>query len=232
MGKRIENAKKLVDENKLYALNDAISFFLKEYTNKSKAKFDETVEFVIKLGVDARQSDQTVRGAVTMPHGLGKEKRVVFIVDEKRAKDAKDAGADEVGGEDLIEKIKGGFLDFDACLSTPAMMPKVASIARLLGPKGLMPNPKLGTVSDDIAVAVKNIKQGQVEFRCEKNGIVHAGIGKMGFDKEKIKENLLTLYDAILVAKPSKSKGTYIKAAFLSSTQGPSLKLDLKTFVN
>jgi large subunit ribosomal protein L1 len=112
------------------------------------------------------------------------------------------------------------------------MMPKVASIARLLGPKGLMPNPKLGTVSDDIAVAVKNIKQGQVEFRCEKNGIVHAGIGKMGFDKEKIKENLLTLYDAILVAKPSKSKGTYIKAAFLSSTQGPSLKLDLKTFVN
>ena len=232
MGKRIENAKKLIDTNKYYSLDDAISFFLKDYTEKFKAKFDETIEFILKLGIDVKQSDQMVRGVVTMPHGLGRQKKVVAIVDSKKIQEAKEAGAEEVGGEELIEKIKNGFLDFDACLATPSMMPKIATIAKILGPKGLMPNPKLGTVAENISSAIKNVKSGQIEFRVEKNGIIHAGIAKIGFNKDKIKENIIALYEAILAAKPTKSKGIYILNSFLSVTHGPSLKLDLKTFIN
>ena len=232
MGKRIENAKKLIDVNKHYSLDDAILFFLKEYTGKFKAKFDETIEFVLKLGIDVKQSDQMVRGVLAMPHGLGKKKKVAVIANSEKIQEAKNAGAEEVGGEDLIEKIKGGFLDFDACLATPAMMAKIATIAKILGPKGLMPNPKLGTVSENISGAVKNIKSGQIEFRVDKNGIIHAGIAKIGFSKEKIKANIIALYEAVLGAKPAKSKGVYVLNAFLSSTHGPSLKLDLKTFIN
>ena len=231
MGKRIENAKKAIKNNKLYSLNDAISFFLNEYSKKYTVKFDETIEFISKLGIDAKQSDQMVRGAVAMPNGLGKEKKVVVIIEESRIDEAKKSGAEEVGGEDLIEKIKGGFLDFEACVATPTMMPKISKIGKLLGPKGLMPNPKLGTVSDDVVSAVKSIKKGQVEFRIDKNAIIHAGVAKIGFDEKKIKKNIMKLYNAILAAKPTKSKGIYIKEIFLSCTHGPSLKLDLKSFV-
>jgi large subunit ribosomal protein L1 len=231
MGKRIENAKKLIDKSKNYSLDEAISFFLKDYSEKHSAKFDETIEFIMKLGVDAKQSDQMVRGAVAMPHGLGKEKKVVVIIESSRIKEAQSSGAEEVGSEDLIEKIKGGFFDFDVCVSTPGMMPKVSAIGKLLGPKGLMPNPKLGTVSDDIKSTVQNIKKGQVEFRVDKSGIIHAGIAKLGFEQKKIKENIMELYGAVLSAKPAKSKGMYMKDLFLSTTHGPSIKLDLKSFV-
>jgi len=231
MGKRIENAKKLVDSNAYYTLDDAVKFFLNEYAEKFKVKFDETIEFVLKLGIDPKQSDQMVRGAITMPHGLGKQQKVIAIVDSARVQEAKDAGADEVGSEDLIEKIKGGFLDFDVCIATPSMMPKIAIIGKMLGPKGLMPNPKLGTVSEDVVTAITNVKKGQVEFRAEKNGIIHAGVAKIGFSEHKIKENLMALYNAVLAAKPVKSKGVYVKSSFLSSSHGPSLRLDLKSFV-
>lgn len=232
MGKRIENAKKLINASKYYSLDDAISFFLKDYAGKFKAKFDETIELILKLGIDVKQSDQMVRDVVTMPHGLGRDRKVAVIADLERIQEAKDAGAEEVGGEDLIEKIKGGFLDFDVCLATPMMMPKVAAVARILGPKGLMPNPKLGTVSDNVANAVKNVKSGQIEFRVEKNGIIHAGVAKIGFSQNKIKDNIMALYKAVLAAKPAKSKGMYVLGSFLSVTHGPSLRLDLKTFVN
>lgn len=231
MSKRIENAKKLIDENRCYSLDEAIAFFSKEYSGKYSAKFDETIEFILKLGIDAKQSDQMVRGAVTMPNGLGKEKKVAVIIESSRIKEAKDSGADEVGGEDLIEKIKGGFLDFEVCVSTPGMMSKVSTIGKLLGPKGLMPNPKLGTVSDDIKATVKNIKKGQVEFRVDKNGIIHTGIAKIKLEQEKIKENIMEVYNAIMSAKPTKSKGIYMKNLFLTTTHGPSIKLDLKSFV-
>ena len=231
MGKRIENAKKLVDSNAYYTLDDAVKFFLNEYAEKFKVKFDETIEFVLKLGIDPKQSDQMVRGAITMPHGLGKQQKVIAIVGSARVQEAKDAGADEVGSEDLIEKIKGGFLDFDVCIATPSMMPKIAIIGKMLGPKGLMPNPKLGTVSEDVVTAITNVKKGQVEFRAEKNGIIHAGVAKIGFPEHKIKENLMALYNAVLAAKPVKSKGVYVKSSFLSSSHGPSLRLDLKSFV-
>lgn len=231
MSKRIENAKKLIDENRCYSLDEAIAFFSKEYLGRYSAKFDETIEFILKLGIDAKQSDQIVRGAVTMPNGLGKEKKVAVIIESSRIKEAKDSGADEVGGEDLIEKIKGGFLDFEVCLSTPRMMSKVSTIGKLLGPKGLMPNPKLGTVSDDIKATVKNIKKGQVEFRVDKNGIIHTGIAKIKLEQEKIKENIMEVYNAIMSAKPKKSKGIYMKNLFLTTTHGPSIKLDLKSFV-
>jgi large subunit ribosomal protein L1 len=231
MGKRIENARKLIDANAQYSLDDAISFFLNVYSEKFKVKFDETIEFVLKLGIDPKQSDQMVRGAITMPHGLGRQQRIAAIVDVARIQEAKDAGADEVGGEDLIERIKAGFLDFDVCIATPSMMPKIAIIGKTLGPKGLMPNPKLGTVSDDVATAIANVKKGQVEFRAEKNGIIHAGIAKTGFSEVKVKENLMALYDAVLAAKPAKSKGVYVRGSFLSTSHGPSLRLDLKSFV-
>ncbi len=231
MGKRIENAKKAIDKNKLYNLDDAISFFINEYSSKYSVKFDETIEFILKLGIDAKQSDQMVRGAVAMPNGLGKEKKVALIIEDSRLDEGKNSGAEEVGGDNLIEKIKGGFLDFEACVATPAMMPKISKIGKLLGPKGLMPNPKLGTVSDDVVSAVKNIKKGQIEFRIDKNGIIHSGVAKLGFDKKKTKENIIKLYNEILAAKPQKSKGIFMKEIFLSCTHGPSLKLDLKSFV-
>ena len=230
MGKRIKNARKLINMNKYYSLDNAISLFLNDYAKKFKAKFDETIEFILKLGIDVKQSDQMVRGVITMPHGLGKQRRVVVIADSEKIQEAKDADAEEVGGEDLIEKIKGGFLDFDVCLATPTMMSKITVIAKILGPKGLMPTPKLGTVSNNISDAVKNAKSGQVEFRVEKNGIIHAGVAKIGFTKDKIKDNVTALYKAILAAKPVKSKGVYVVNSFLSTTHGPSLKLDLKTF--
>lgn len=231
MGKRIENAKKMLNKDKLYSLDEAISFFLRDYSGKYNAKFDETIEFILKLGINAKQSDQIVRGAVTMPNGLGKEKKVAVIIEESRVQEAKDSGADEVGSEDLIEKIKGGFLDFDTCVSTPSMMLKVSAVAKLLGPRGLMPNPKLGTVTDDVRTTVQNIKKGQVEFRADKNGIVHAGIAKIKFKQEKIKENIMKLYSAVLSAKPVKSKGIYMRHLFLSTTHGPSIKLDLRSFI-
>ena len=193
MGKRIENVKKIIDKNKSYLLDEAITFFSKDYAENYSAKFKETIDFIIKLGVDVKQSDQAVRGAIAMPHGLGKEKKVAVIIESSRLKEAEEAGANIFGAEELIAKIKGGFLDFDVCVSTPAMMAKVSVIGKILGPKGLMPNPKLGTVSENIRLTVDKIKKGQVEFRADKNGIVHAGVARIGLEKSKIKENIMEL---------------------------------------
>jgi len=231
MAKRIKNAKGYLGESKSYTLEEAISFFTEVYRKRFSAKFDETIEFVSKLGVDPRQSDQVVRSSVVLPNNLGNVKRVALIVESSKLDEATKSEADEVGGEELIEKIRGGFLEFDVCVSTPGMMSKVSTLGRILGPKGLMPNPKLGTVSEDFLDAVKKVKQGQVTFKTDKNGIIHVGVAKIDFQNYKVRENIISLYKAILSVRPAKSKGNYIKAIFLSSTQGPSLMLDLKSLI-
>jgi len=231
MSKRVNKFKKMLDKAKTYTLDESLSFLRDQYLPECSAKFNETVDFVIKLGIDTKQSDQMVRGVVGVPHGLGKKRRIALIIEPSRMKEAEESGADEFGDDTLIEKIKDGFLDFDVCVSTPGMMSKVSAIGRLLGPKGLMPNPKLGTVSDDIKTTVQGIKNGQVEFRADKSGIIHAGVAKINFEKEKIKANVMALYSAVLSAKPAKSKGLYIRGLFLSTTHGPSIKLDLKSLV-
>jgi large subunit ribosomal protein L1 len=192
-------------------------------------KFDETVDVAIKLGVNPKHADQMVRGAVVMPNGLGKTIRVLVFATGEKEKEATDAGADYVGGEDLVEKIKDGWLEFDTAIAIPPMMAKVGKIGRILGTRGLMPNPKVGTVTMDIAEAVKQAKAGKVEFRVEKAGIVHAPIGKKSFDKEKLVGNLETLMDAINKAKPAAAKGAYIKTITVSSTMGPGIKIDPQT---
>jgi len=231
MSKRVSKFKKVLDKSKIYTLDESLSFMLEEYSKKYSAKFNETIDFVLKLGIDVKQSDQIVRGAVSLPNGLGKKRKVAVIIESSRLKEAEESGAEEYGDEKLIEKIKAGAIDFDVCVSTPGMMPKVSSLGKLLGPKGLMPNPKLGTVSDDIKTTVHHIKNGQVEFKADKSGIVHVGVAKINFEKEKIKQNIIQFYNAILAAKPAKSKGVYMKALFLSTTHGPSIRLDLKSLV-
>jgi large subunit ribosomal protein L1 len=231
MSKRIINAKKLVDDTKKYTLDDGISILVKDYSEKFQAKFIETIEVVFKLGIDVKQSDQMVRGVIGLPHGFGKQKKILVIVEENAVEEAKKSNADFVGSDDFIEKIKGGFLEFDTCIATPKMMPKLAVLGKILGPKGLMPNPKLGTVSDNVVEAVNNIRKGQVEFRVDKGGIIHSGVASIDFSVKKVKENIAELYNAIVAAKPSKSKGVYIKRCFISSTHGPSLELDLKDFI-
>jgi large subunit ribosomal protein L1 len=208
-----------------YTVDEAISK-LKEMP---ATKFDETVDVAIKLGVNPKHADQMVRGAVVMPNGLGKKIRVLVFATGEKEKEATDAGADYVGGEDLVEKIKDGWLEFDTAIAIPPMMAKVGKIGRILGTRGLMPNPKVGTVTMDIAEAVKQAKAGKVEFRVEKAGIVHAPIGKKSFDKEKLVGNLETLMDAINKAKPAAAKGAYIKTITVSSTMGPGIKIDPQT---
>jgi large subunit ribosomal protein L1 len=208
-----------------YTVDEAISK-LKEMP---ATKFDETVDVAIKLGVNPKHADQMVRGAVVMPNGLGKTIRVLVFATGEKEKEATDAGADYVGGEDLVEKIKDGWLEFDTAIAIPPMMAKVGKIGRILGTRGLMPNPKVGTVTMDIAEAVKQAKAGKVEFRVEKAGIVHAPIGKKSFDKEKLVGNLETLMDAINKAKPAAAKGAYIKTITVSSTMGPGIKIDPQT---
>ena len=211
------------DRATTYALKDAV----KLTKENAKAKFDETIELAMNLGVDPRHADQLVRGVVTLPHGTGKAVRVAVFAKGGKADEAREAGADIVGAEDLAEKVQAGELDFDRCVATPDMMAIVGKLGRILGPRGLMPNPKLGTVTQDVGEAVRGVKGGQVEFRVEKAGLVHAGIGKASFTEEALAENVLAFVDAINRAKPSGAKGTYIKKAALSATMAVGVKLDV-----
>jgi large subunit ribosomal protein L1 len=222
IGKRTEKAREGVDREKLYPIVDAI----KMVKERAKAKFDETIEIAINLGVDPRHADQMVRGVVTLPNGTGRTLRVGVFARGAKAEEAKAAGADVVGAEDLVEKVQGGAIDFDRCIATPDMMPLVGRLGKVLGPRGMMPNPKIGTVTMDVATAVRGAKGGSVEFRVEKAGIVQAGIGKASFSEEKLVENVKALTDAVAKAKPTGSKGTYIHRVAVSSTMGPGVKVE------
>jgi large subunit ribosomal protein L1 len=220
--KRYLQARQQVDRTKLLPPDDAVGKLLE----LPRAKFDETVEVAYRLGVDPKKADQMVRGTITLPHGVGKTVRVAAFAVGEKAKEAQEAGADIVGGDDLIEKIQGGFLEFDKAVATPDMMGKVGKLGKILGPRGLMPNPKLGTVTMDIGRAVKELKGGKIEYRVDKAGIVHLPIGKVSFGKEKLMENLRALTETIIKAKPSSAKGTYLKSISLSTTMGPGIKID------
>ena len=221
-GKRIRAAREGIDPVKLYGIQDAVKL-IKE---RAKAKFDETVEVAMNLGVDPRHADQMVRGVCNLPNGSGRDVRVAVFARGAKADEAKAAGADVVGAEDLVEIVQGGTIDFDRCIATPDMMPLVGRLGKVLGPRGLMPNPKVGTVSMDVTGAVRAAKGGAVEFRVEKAGIVHAGIGKASFDEGTLVENLRAFVDAVSKAKPAGSKGTYIQRVAVSSTMGPGVKVD------
>jgi len=222
-GKRLQDIYKGFERQKAYPLDEAVKLL----KSSAKAKFDETVEVSMNLGVDTRHSDQTVRGAVSLPNGTGKETRVAVFARGDKAEAAKTAGADVVGAEDLAERIEGGQIDCDRVIATPDMMPVVGKLGKVLGPRGLMPNPKLGTVTNDVEAAVEAAKGGQVQFRAEKAGIVHAGVGKLSFDEDKIAENVRAFVAAVSQAKPSGAKGTYIKGVSLTSTMGPGLKVEV-----
>ena len=223
IGKRGKKARQGIDRNAFYNVEKAVEMIKTGAT----AKFDETIEVAMNLGVDPRQSDQNVRGVVQLPHGTGKSLRVAVFAKGDKAKLAKDAGADVVGDADLAEKVQAGQIDFDRCIATPDMMAVVGRLGKVLGPRGLMPNPKLGTVTNDIAEAVKAAKGGQVEFRAEKAGLVHAGVGKASFTKEALIDNVKAFVGAVAKAKPSGAKGSYIKKVSLSSTMGPGVKLEI-----
>ncbi len=226
-GKKYLDSKKLIDAAKLYEPEEAVAL-VKQI---SKAKFDETVELSIRLGVDPRHADQQVRGTVVLPHGTGKKVKVLVFAKADKAKEAEAAGADYVGDADLVAKIQSeNWFDFDACVATPDMMPVIGRIARLLGPKGLMPNPKSGTVTMDVTKAVHDIKAGKVEYRVDKTSICHCPIGKASFDSDKLVENLRVLMDAINKAKPATAKGTYVRSLYMSTTMGPSIRLNSLKF--
>jgi large subunit ribosomal protein L1 len=226
-GKRLKAALATFDRNKVYPLADAVQLV----KGNAKAKFDETVEIALNLGVDPRHADQMVRGTVNLPHGTGKTLRVAVFAKADKADEARAAGADIVGAEDLAERVQAGQIDFDRCIATPDMMPLVGRLGRILGPRGLMPNPKLGTVTPNVREAVEAAKGGQVQFKVEKAGIVHAGVGKASFDADKLAANVKAFVDAINKAKPSGAKGTYLKRANLSSTMGAGIKIDIPTLV-
>jgi len=223
MGKKLSAVKEKLDLLKEYSLEEAIDI-LKE---NSYTKFDETVEMAINLGVDPRKSDQVVRGSVVLPNGTGKKVRVLVFAKGEKEKEARDAGADYVGAEDLVEKIQQGWLEFDRAIATPDMMSQVGKLGKILGPRGLMPNPKLGTVTFDIARAVKEAKAGKIEYRTDKAGVVHVPLGKVSFERDKIVENAIAVLKSVIKAKPPTSKGKYIKKVALSSTMGPGLKIDI-----
>jgi large subunit ribosomal protein L1 len=227
LSKRMKKAQAVIEQEMLFTAHDALGK-LKELP---VTKFDETVDIAVRLGVNPKHADQMVRGAVVLPHGLGKTIRVLVFATGEKEKEALDAGADFVGGEDLIEKIKEGWLEFDTTIAIPPMMAKVGKIGRILGTRGLMPNPKVGTVTMDIEQAVKQAKAGKVQYRVEKAGIVHAPIGKVSFDAEKLEDNFQTLMEAILKAKPSSAKGTYVKSVTVSSTMGAGIRIDPLTLV-
>lgn len=225
-GKRKRNNANGLDRDKHYRLNEAVAL-LKERAN---AKFDETVEVALNLGIDPRHADQQVRGVVNLPNGTGKSVRVAVFARGAKAEEATAAGADVVGAEDLAEAIQGGTIDFERAIATPDMMAIVGRLGRVLGPRGLMPNPRLGTVTNDVAEAVQAAKGGQVQFRAERAGVIHAGVGKASFDPEQIAGNIRAFVDAINRAKPSGAKGTYLKKAAVSTTMGPGIRLDISDF--
>ena len=226
-GKRLSKAYEGIDRDRLYGLDEAVGL-LKQ---RASTKFDETVELSMNLGVDPRHADQMVRGVVSLPKGTGKAIRVAVFARGDKADEARGAGADLVGAEELAETVQGGTIEFDRCVATPDMMAVVGRLGKILGPRGLMPNPKLGTVTQDVAAAVQAAKGGQVEFRVEKAGIIHAGIGKASFAEDDLKENIRALADAVVKAKPSGAKGTFVKRAALSSTMGPGVKLDVQSVI-
>ncbi len=221
-GKRVIENKKLVDKTKKYSIDEAIDILKKT----KKVKFDETVELSMLLGVDPKKSDQMVRGATTLPHGTGKKVRVLVFANGDKAKEAIEAGADYVGEDDLIEKISNGFLDFDLVISTPELMKKIGKLGKILGTRGLMPNPKVGTVTKDIGKVVNEAKRGRVQFKMDKNANLHTVVGKISFDKEKLKENIIHILTEIKRAKPQSAKGTYFKSVTLSTTMGVGVPLD------
>lgn len=225
-GKKYAEAAKLVDREKAYAPLEAIELVKKA----ASAKFDETVEVAVRLGVDPRKQDQNVRGVVVLPHGTGKTKRVLVFAKGDKAKEAEAAGADYVGDQDLIAKIQQGWFEFDVCVATPDMMGEVGKLGRILGGKGLMPNPKAGTVTMDVAKAVQEIKAGKIEYRLDKAGQIHAPIGKVSFDADKLNDNLKALIDALNRAKPAAAKGIYLKNISVSSTMGPGVRIDAAVF--
>src|SRR6201982_1669879 len=227
IGKRLKKAREGVDREKLYPLADAI----KMVKERATSKFDETIEISINLGVDPRHADQMVRGVVTLPNGTGRTLRVGVFARGAKAEEAKAAGADVVGAEDLVEKVQGGTIEVDRCIVTPDMMPLVGRVGKVLGPRGMMPNPKIGTVTMDVTTAVKGAKGGSVEFRVEKAGIVQAGIGKASFSEDKLVQNVKALADAVSKAKPTGAKGTYIQRVAVSSTMGPGVKVEPGTLL-
>jgi large subunit ribosomal protein L1 len=220
-GKKYTNAAKSV-EDRLYTIEDAVALIRK----MKYSKFDETLELAILLGVDPKHADQMVRGTVVLPHGIGRTKRVVVIASGEKLKEAEAAGADHVGGKEIVERIAGGWLEFEAVVSTPDMMREVGKLGKVLGPKGLMPNPKSGTVTQDVAKAVQEIKAGKLEFRVDKTAIIHCGVGKLSFDEKKLNDNAHALMQAILKAKPPTAKGKFMRSVYMSSTMGPSVKID------
>lgn len=221
-GKGLLEAKSKVEAGKRYSLQESVALVV----GAARVKFDETVDAAIRLGVNPAHADQMVRGSVVLPNGLGKTVRVLAFAKGEKEKEALDAGADYVGADDIIEKIKTGWLEFDRVVATPDMMGSVGKLGKILGPRGLMPNPKVGTVTFDVATAVRELKAGKVEFRVEKAGIVHSPVGKVSFGADKLRENVLALLDAVIKLKPSSSKGTYVRGISLSSTMGPGVKVD------
>ncbi|MDQ3651586.1 MAG: 50S ribosomal protein L1 [Acidobacteriota bacterium] len=226
-GKKFRAALEKVEPNRKYTLAEGLT----KVKEVAFAKFDETVELTMWLGVDPRKADQLVRGTVLMPHGLGKSKRVLVIAQGEKIREAEEAGADFVGGEDMVDKIKGGWLDFDAVIATPDMMRLVGGLGKVLGPRGLMPNPKTGSVTFDVRTAVNETKAGKVEYRVDKTGVIHVGIGKVSFDEQKLRENAQVLLDAVVRAKPSTAKGKYVKKVNLAATMGPGVLLDETAYV-
>ena len=226
-GKKYTDSAKLLEKGKLYDLTEAVELV----KQTAKAKFDETIELSVRLGVDPRHADQQVRGAVVLPHGTGKKVRVLVFCKADKEADAKAAGADFIGGEDLIAKIQEVWLDFDVAVATPDMMGLVGRVARILGPRGLMPNPKSGTVTPDVTKAINDIKAGKVEYRVDRSSIINVPVGKASFEANQLDENISTLMDAIVKAKPASAKGTYLKSVAISSTMGPGIRLNAQRFL-
>ena len=226
-GKKFRAALEKIEPNRKYNLDEGLA----KVKEIAFAKFDETIELTMWLGVDPRKADQLVRGTVVLPHGLGKSKRVLVIAQGDKIREAEEAGADFVGGEDMVERIKGGWLDFDAVIATPDMMRLVGGLGKVLGPRGLMPNPKTGTVTPDVTTAVRETKAGKVEYRVDKTGVIHVGIGKVSFEPQLLRENAQTLLDAVVRAKPSTAKGKYVKKVNLAATMSPGVLLDETAYV-
>jgi len=227
-GKRYRSVVEHIDRNKKYTLEEAVALVKKSAT----AKFDEGVDLAFKLGVDPRQADQMIRGTVSLPHGTGRQVRVVVFAKADKHEEARDAGADEVGADDLVEKVEGGWLEFDVAIATPDMMRSVGKLGRMLGPRGLMPSPKSGTVTMDVGPAVAEFKKGKIEYRTDRAANVHVPVGKVRFDERQLVDNAATVIDAIIRARPASAKGTYLKSVAISSTMGPGIKLDTSSLMN